>query len=84
MDLRVLNYFLVVAQEENITRAAEVLNLTQPTLSRQLKSLEDELDIILFDRTNHAITLTEAGRLFRQRAQDMLTLVERTKDKHKN
>ena len=56
MDLRVLSYFLVVAREENITKAAEVLNLTQPTLSRQLKQLEKELEVSLFKRGKHNIS----------------------------
>ena len=50
MELRVLNYFLIVAREENITRAAQALHVTQPTLSRQLKQLEEELGTILFNR----------------------------------
>lgn len=59
MELRVLNYFLTVAREENITRAAALLHITQPTLSRQLMQLEEELGVKLFQRNNHSIALTE-------------------------
>lgn len=77
MELRVLNYFLMVAQEENITRAAELLHVTQPTLSRQLAELEEELGVKLFHRGNRHITLTEQGILLRRRAEEVMTLVER-------
>ena len=56
MELRVLNYFLMVAREENITKAAQLLHVTQPTLSRQLMQLEEELGVKLFQRRNHSIT----------------------------
>ena len=59
MELRVLRYFLMVAREENITKAAELLHITQPTLSRQLMQLEDELGAKLFQRSSHSIRLTE-------------------------
>lgn len=78
MDLRVLNYFLTVAQEGNITRAADLLHITQPTLSRQLRDLEDELGVTLFHRGNRQISLTDAGVLFQQRATDLVTLLEKT------
>lgn len=78
MDLRVLNYFLTVAQEGNITRAADILHITQPTLSRQLKDLEDELGVTLFHRGNRQISLTDAGILFQQRASELVTLLEKT------
>ena len=68
MDIRILKYFLIVAREENITRAAEILHVTQPTLSRQLMQLEDELDVKLFKRTNHSIRLTEDGMLISVRS----------------
>src|SRR5699024_8279080 len=61
MEIRVLKYFLMVAREENITKAAELLHLTQPTLSRQLMQLEEELGVTLFHRGKHRITLTEDG-----------------------
>ena len=60
MELRVLRYFLAVVREENILRASEVLHITQPSLSRQLAQLEDELGAKLFERGNRKITLTEA------------------------
>lgn len=58
MELRVLRYFLIVAREENITRAAQLLHITQPTLSRQLMQLEEELGVKLFHRSKHHIILT--------------------------
>jgi len=78
MELRVLNYFLVVAREENITRAAEHLHITQPTLSRQLSQLEDELGVKLFDRGQHGISLTADGMLLRRRAREIVALSEKT------
>lgn len=78
MELRVLRYFLTVAQEENITRAAEALHMTQPTLSRQLSQLEDELGARLFERGARRITLTDAGLLLRRRAQELLALAGKT------
>ncbi|ATO45848.1 hypothetical protein C5L30_002344 [Companilactobacillus farciminis] len=78
MELRALNYFYVVANESNITKAAETLHVTQPTLSRQIKQLEDELGTKLFARGQHGITLTNDGRLLRHRAADILGLVEKT------
>ena len=64
MEFRVIRYFLAVAREENITKAAEKLHLTQPTLSRQLRELEEELGTELFVRGKRRTTLTEAGILF--------------------
>lgn len=61
MEIRVLRYFLMVAREENITKAANLLHLTQPTLSRQLMQLEEELGVTLFRRSKHRIILTEDG-----------------------
>lgn len=78
MELRVLNYFLVVAREENITRAAQQLHITQPTLSRQLSQLEDELGVKLFQRGQHGINLTEEGLLLRRRAQEIVALSKKT------
>ena len=80
MDIRVLNYFLITAREENVTRAAALLHMTQPTLSRQLKGLESELQVDLFRRSNHSIYLTREGLLFRQRAQDMVDILEQARD----
>lgn len=79
MELRVLNYFLMVAREENITRAASILHVTQPTLSRQLMQLEDELGVRLFDRSSHNIVLTEDGMLLRRRAEEIIGLADKTK-----
>lgn len=78
MELRVLKYFLMIAREQNITRAAQLLHITQPTLSRQIKELEDELGVKLFERGNHCITLTQDGLLLRRRAQELIELAERT------
>ncbi len=74
MELRVLKYFLMTAREENITRAAARMHVTQPTLSRQLMQLEDELGVTLFKRGKHSITLTEEGMLLKQRAQEMISI----------
>ena len=74
MELRVLRYFLMVAREENITRAAGLLHVTQPTLSRQLIQLEEELGVKLFHRNKYRITLTEEGLLLKQRAQEIVGL----------
>ena len=78
MELRVLQYFLAVAREQNISAAAQSLHLTQPTLSRQLKELEEELGKQLMIRGNRKITLTEDGMLLRKRAEEILDLVGRT------
>ena len=80
MDIRVLSYFLMVAREENITRAAQLLHVTQPTLSRQLMQLEEEMGVALLERKNHSVSLTYEGMLFRRRAQDMVDLARRAKD----
>lgn len=80
MELRVLKYFLTVAREENISNAAEYLHLTQPTLSRQLKELEDELGHQLLIRGNRKITLTEEGMLLRKRAEEIIELAEKAKN----
>lgn len=78
MEIRVLQYFLAVAREETISKAAEVLHITQPTLSRQLKELEDEIGKTLFIRGNKKIELTEEGVLLRQRAEEIVALVDKT------
>lgn len=78
MELRVLRYFLMVAREENITHAAQLLHVTQPTLSRQIQDLEEELDTKLFVRSNHRIILTPDGLLLRRRAQEIVDLADRT------
>lgn len=74
MELRVLRYFLTLAREENISRAAAALFITQPTLSRQLAELEEELGVKLFERGKRKITLTEDGMLLRRRAEEMIDL----------
>lgn len=79
MELRTLKYFLVIAHEENITKAANLLHLTQPTLSRQMMQLEDELGTKLFKRSNHNIVLTEDGHRLKQRAKELIELAEKTK-----
>ena len=78
MELRVLQYFLAVAREQSISGAAESLHLSQPTLSRQLKELEEELGRQLMVRGSRRITLTEEGMLLRKRAEEILDLVHRT------
>lgn len=78
MEIRVLRYFLTVVREKGINRAAEVLHITQPTLSRQLAQLEEELGVSLFHRGARKITLTSEGILLRRRAEEILALVDRT------
>lgn len=78
MEIRVLRYFLTVAREQNMTRAAEHLHVTQPTLSKQLKQLEEEIGKKLFTRSNYSIKLTDEGILLRKRAEDILNMVDKT------
>ena len=80
MELRVLRYFLAVAREENISRAAEALHTAQPSLSRQLKELEEELGKTLFIRGRRKITLPEEGIFLRKRAEEIIELVDKTTD----
>lgn len=80
MEFRVLKYFITVAQEENMTRAAEVLHTTQSNLSRQLAELEHTVGKKLFERGNRKITLTEEGMFLRKRAKEIIELTERTED----
>ncbi len=77
MELRTMRYFLVVAREENMTRAAELLHVTQPTLSKQLKALEEELGKKLFTRHSFNIQLTEEGVLLRKRAEDLVSMADK-------
>ena len=77
MEIRTLRYFLAAAREENMTRAAELLHVTQPTLSKQLKSLEDELGKKLFVRHSFSIALTEEGVLLRNRAEDLVLMADK-------
>ena len=78
MELRVLRYFLGVAREGSITGAAQALHVTQPTLSRQLKDLEDELGQQLFIRGSHSVSLTPEGMLLRKRAEEIMEMVHKT------
>ncbi|MBD5111308.1 MAG: LysR family transcriptional regulator [Ruminococcaceae bacterium] len=80
MELRVLQYFLAVTREQSISGAAESLYLSQPTLSRQLKELEEELGKQLFIRGSRRITLTEEGMILRKRAEEIIELVKRAED----
>ena len=77
MEIRTLRYFLAVAREENMTRAAEQLHVTQPTLSKQLKSLEGELGKKLFTRHSFSIRLTDEGILLRDRAEDLVSMADK-------
>ena len=79
MDIRVLRYFIAVVETKSVTAAAEALHITQPTLSRQFKELEDELGKKLFERGSRRITLTDAGELFYRRALMILELFNNTK-----
>ncbi len=78
MELRVLRYFLAVAREETISGAAQALHVTQPTLSRQIRDLEEELGKTLFLRGKRRIALTEDGMFFRRRAQEIVELADKT------
>jgi len=78
MEIRVLRYFLTVAREESITKAADILHITQPTLSRQLAQMENELGVRLLNRGSRKITLTDEGILLRRRAEEILSLVDKT------
>ncbi|MCD8027929.1 MAG: LysR family transcriptional regulator [Erysipelotrichaceae bacterium] len=78
MEIRTLQYFLMVAREENITRASEQLHIGQPTLSRQLMQLEDEVGQQLLIRGKRKVELTEAGMLLRRRAEEIISLVDKT------
>lgn len=79
MEIRVLKYFLAVAREGNITRAAEILHITQPTLSRQLMQLEDELGTALFIRGKRKVLLTETGMLLKRRAEEIIDLSKKNR-----
>jgi DNA-binding transcriptional LysR family regulator len=80
MDIRVLKYFLAVAREGSITKAANVLHVTQPTLSRQLQDLEKELKHKLLVRGQHSVSLTTEGHILRQRAEEIVDMAEKTKN----
>ena len=78
MEIRVLRYFLAVVREENITKAAQLLHITQPTLSRQIAQMEEEMGVRLFDRSAKKMVLTNEGLLLRRRAEEILELVDKT------
>lgn len=78
MEIRILRYFLTIVREESITKASEVLHITQPTLSRQLAQMEKDLGVKLFDRGTRKIKLTNEGILLRRRAEEILQLVDKT------
>ena len=80
MELRTLQYFLAVTKEENITRAAQSLHISQPYLSKQLMDLENELGKQLLIRGKRKITLTEDGILLRKRAEEIISLIEKTEN----
>ena len=84
MDIRVLKYFLEAARESSMTRAADRLCISQPTMSKQLKDLENELGVKLFVRSNYSIKLTEAGMILKDRAEDIVNLVDKTINEFKN
>ncbi|MBR2745582.1 MAG: LysR family transcriptional regulator [Erysipelotrichaceae bacterium] len=77
MEIRTLRYFLAVAREENMSKAAEILHVTQPTLSKRMKSLEDELGKKLFTRHSFSIELTDEGVLLRNRAEDLIAMADK-------
>jgi len=77
MELRILRYFLEIAREENMSRAAERLHVSQPTLSKQIKDLEAELGKKLFRRGSTSVRLTDEGMLLRKRAGDILDMVDK-------
>ena len=79
MELRTLRYFITVAQELNITRAAEKLNMSQPPLSNQIRGLEEELGVRLFIRGKRRLTLTDEGSLLLRRAVQLLDLADKTR-----
>lgn len=84
MDIRVLRYFLTVAREESFSRAASSLYLSQPTLSRQIREMEEELGVQLLIRTNRNVQLTQEGRRLRKRAQEIVDLMDKTQEEFAN
>lgn len=77
MEIRLLRYFWAVAQEGNVSRAARLLNITQPTLSRQIKELEETIGAPLFHREKNRLSLTKDGYFLKERAEEILTLDEK-------
>ena len=84
MEIRVLRYFLEIAREENMTRAAERLHISQSSLSRQMKELETELGKKLFVRSSYSIHLTDEGMLLRKRAEDLLEMADKITNEFKS
>ena len=80
MDIRTMQYYLAVVREGTISAAAEALHVAQPSLSRQMKELEEELGVSLFERGNRRITLTEEGMILRKRAEEMVRLMQMTEE----
>ncbi len=78
MEIRILRFFLEIAREENMTRAAEALHISQPSLSKEMKALEEELGQKLFRRSRSGLKLTDAGMLLRRRTEDILDMVDKT------
>lgn len=83
MELKTLYYFVTIAKEESITRAANTLHITQPTLSRQIKDLESELGVKLFKRSNHSIYITDEGLLLKKRAEELLEMSQQIQEEFK-
>ena len=79
MEIRQLEYFRKIAQTGSINEAARQLNMSQPPLSYQLKLLEQELDVVLFERSRQGVTMTEAGKLLYQRSEELLQFADSTK-----
>ena len=84
MELRVLKYFLEIAKNGNMTRAAEILHVVQPTLSKQIQDLEDELGRKLFTRSRKGLTLTEEGLILKERAAEIVALADKTAEEFKS
>lgn len=84
MEIRALRYFIEIAREGNMSRAAETLHVSQPTLSKQMKDLEEELGKKLFKRGSTSVSLTDEGLLLRKRANDILEMVDKTTDEFKS
>ena len=80
MDIRTMQYYLAVVREGTISAAAQALHVAQPSLSHQMKELEEELGATLFVRGNRKITLTEEGMVLRKRAEEMVRLMQMTED----
>ena len=78
MDIRIMEYYLAVTREGNISAAAEALHVSQPALSRQIKDLEEELGVTLFERGSRRIRLTEEGMILKRRAEEMVRLMQMT------